>query len=309
MNSTAVSGPSRRWSHSLRLRPIHIDERSRHRLLLIGSAVGWAFLLAAAVVLIRHDGGYGYDAYAYWQAGRNVLDGSPLYWVHNEGALGAYRYPPLFAQLWAPFSLMPALAFSWAWRLVCLLALRYLAGSWRNVGLWGLVPFTWTELSVANVTFPTAALTVMALRGRSELAAWAGSVKFAPLLAVPYLWLTRAKARRTLALGLGTVLAAFTISFVISPDSWFLYVQALGWMSTSSTDSFGVFALLPNGLEDFLLRLAIALGLLAVAVWRSSDRFAFTATVLAAPVISVWNPVVLLVLPRLGRDRPATEVS
>ena len=150
-----------------------------------------------------HDGGYGYDAYAYWLAGRNVLDGNPLYWLHDEGALGAYRYPPLFAQLWAPFTLMPALAFSWVWRGVCLLCLRYLAGSWRNVGLWGLVPLTWTELSIANITFPTAALTVLALRGRAEFAAWAGALKIAPLLALPYFWISRPETRRALLIGAG----------------------------------------------------------------------------------------------------------
>src|SRR5215210_6301762 len=98
-------------------------------------------LIAALVILTLHDGGYGYDAYAYWLAGRNVLEGRPLYQfevVQTVGDLGAYRYPPLFAQLWAPFTVLPALAFSWGWRFACLLSLRYLAGSWRNVGLWCL---------------------------------------------------------------------------------------------------------------------------------------------------------------------------
>jgi hypothetical protein len=269
--------------------------------------LGWGLAIAAAVVLIRQDGGLGYDAYAYWLAGRNVLEGNALYWAHAEGALGAYRYPPLFAQLWAPFTFLPPLAFSWAWRSVCLLSLRYLAGSWRNVGLWCLVPLTWTELSIANVTFPTAALTVMALRGRTELAAWAGALKIAPLLALPYFWIKKPESRRRLLAGLVTVGAACAISFAIAPQDWLLYLSALTWLTSADTVSFGVVNFLPNGFHDALLRLGIGVALIVLAVWRGSDRLAFAATIIAVPVLAIWRLVPLLVLPQLrGAERTAT---
>jgi hypothetical protein len=305
MSSTAAPMPRARpalegWRAAL-------TEERRRRLLTIGSAVGWGLLIAAMVVLVLHDGGFGYDAYAYWLAGRNVLDGAPLYWIHDEGALGAYRYPPLFAQLWAPFTLMPALAFSWAWRIVCLLSLRYLAGSWRNVGLWGLVPLTWTELSIANVTFPTAALTFAALRGRAEFAAWAGALKIAPLLALPYFWIRKPHTRRALLTGLATVLAAVAVSFALSPDAWLLYLSALTWMTSADTNSFGVVALLPNGFLDALLRLSTGVALIVLAVWRGSDRFAFAATIIAVPVLAVWRLAPLLALPRLRAGSSAGD--
>ncbi|MDQ3937895.1 MAG: DUF2029 domain-containing protein, partial [Chloroflexota bacterium] len=202
-----------------RLRELADDPNFRHRALLVGSALGYAIGLAGLIILVRLNGGLGYDSYAYWLAGRNVLEGQPLYWLHDEGALGAYRYPPLFAQLWAPFALLPALVFSWAWRIVCLLSLRYLAGSWRNVGLWLLVPFTLTELSIANVTFPVAAMTVMALNGRGWMASWAGAVKFGPLLLLPYLWFARPSMRRSLVLGVIMVGASCAVSFTLAPDS------------------------------------------------------------------------------------------
>jgi hypothetical protein len=266
---------------------------------MVGSGVGWGLLLAAMLVLTLENGGIGYDSYAYWLAGRNILEGAPLYWLHNEGDLGAYRYPPLFAQLWAPFSLLPALAFSWLWRLVCLLSLRYLAGSWRNVGLWALVPLTWTELSIANVTFPTAALTFMALRGRPEFAAWAGALKIAPLLALPYLWVKRPQTRRALAVGVGSVLAVSALSFALAPDQWLMYFSALTLMTSADTNSFGVINLVPNGLLDALLRLAAGVALILLAVRRGSDRLAYAATIIAVPVLAVWRLVPLLALPRL----------
>ena len=305
MNSAAASQASVAKSRSLEGWRAALTEERRARLLRLGSALGWGFLIAAMIVLILGDGGYGYDAYAYWLAGRNVLDGNPLYWVHSEGDLGAFRYPPLFAQLWAPFAILHPLAFSWIWRGVCFLCLRYLAGSWRNVGLWGLVPLTWTELSIANVTFPTAALTMLALRGRAEVAAWAGALKIAPLIALPYFWISRPETRRSLLIGVGTVVAACAISFALAPDAWRLYLTSLTSLTTARTDSFGVITVLPNGFLDALLRLAIGIALIVLAVWRGSDRLAFAATIIAVPVLAVWRLVPLLALTRIpGATKP-----
>jgi hypothetical protein len=307
MNSAAASRVAVNRPHALEGWRAALTNERRRRLLTLGSAIGWGLIIAAMVVLTLHDGGYGYDAYAYWLAGQNVLEGNSLYWLHDEGALGAYRYPPLFAQLWAPFTLMPALAFSWVWRGVCFLCLRYLAGSWRNVGLWGLVPLTWTELSIANITFPTAALTFVALRGRAEFAAWAGALKIAPLLALPYLWISRPETRRALLIGAGTVLAASAVSFALAPDAWLLYFSALTWMTSADTNSFGVVTLLPNGFHDALLRLGAGVALIVLAVWRGSDRLAFAATIIAVPVLAVWRLVPLLALPRLRGSRNARK--
>src|SRR5688572_21318852 len=82
------------------------DQELRRRILTGLSAVGYGLGLAALVSLIRLGaGGLAFDAHSYWLAGRNVLAGQPLYADVAIDALGAYRYPPLFAQLWAPFSL------------------------------------------------------------------------------------------------------------------------------------------------------------------------------------------------------------
>jgi hypothetical protein len=273
----------------------------RERLLLVGSAAGYSLLIAAAWLLIRQNGGMAYDAYAYWLAGRNVLEGVPLYWESavSPDVLGAYRYPPLFAQLWAPLTVLPPLVFSWVWRIGCLLCLRWLAGSWRNVGLWCLVPFTLTELSIANVTFPMAVMSVMALRGRGWMAAWAGALKVGPLMLMPYLWFARPETRRSLLIGTAGVAVTFGISFLLTPESWFLYVRSLTAFSGSDMAAFGVISLVPNGFADVALRLALGLVLVAIAIRRGSDRLAFTASIVAVPVLAIWRLVPLLVLPRL----------
>lgn len=282
----------------------------RGRLLLLGSAAGYAMLITAAWLLIRNDGGLAYDAYAYWLAGRNVLEGAPLYWENAVDALGAYRYPPIFAQLWAPFTVLPPLVFSWLWRLGCLLCLRWLAGSWRNVGLWCLVPFTLTELSIANVTFPMAVMSVLALRGRGWMAAWAGALKIGPLMLLPYLWFARPETRHSLLKGVASVALIFGASFLLTPDSWLLYGRSLTSLSGSDMAAFGVIALVSNGFVDVALRLSIGVVLVALAIRRGSDRLAFTASIVAVPVLAIWRFVPLLVLPRLqpASRRPAQPV-
>ena len=164
---------------------------------------------------------------------------------------------------------------------------------------------TWTELSIANVTFPTAALTMLALRGRAEFAAWAGALKIAPLIALPYFWISRPETRRALLIGVGTVVAACAVSFAFAPDAWLLYFSALTWMTSADTNSFGVVTLLPNGFLDALFRLAVGVALIVLAVWRGSDRLAFAATIIAVPVLAVWRLAPLLALPRLrGATKP-----
>jgi hypothetical protein len=307
---SVTGGAARPMTTGRRLPEWTRDPLIRSKALFGLSALGYALGAVVFVLVATHDGGYGYDSHAYWLAGRNVLEGQPLYFPHDEGVLGAYRYPPLVAQLWAPFTVMPALAFSWAWRTVCFLSIRYMAGSWRNVGLWLLVPLVWTELSVANVTFPVAAMSMMALRGRSWLATWAGVVKIVPLLLLPYIWLTRRAERRQLTFGLLSVGAACAVSFLLTPESWMQYMEALGWMSTSSTDSFGVVRIAPTGLLDALLRVAVGALLIAIAILRGSDRLAFTATIIAAPVLAIWRLAPLLALPQLGqRDDPSRPFS
>lgn len=263
------------------------------------SAVGYGLGLAGLILLLQHDGGLGYDVRSYWLAGRHVFEGEPLYWPVAIDALGPYRYPPLFAQLWAPFALLPELAFAWLWRLVCLLSLRVLAGCWRNVGLWMIVPLTITELSSANVTFPVAALAFHALRGRPGLAPWAAALKVGPAMLLPYLWLRRPHERRALLLGVAALTGACVVSLLLAPDYWVRYVELLGWQAKSAMVGDGLISLLPTAGADFALRAAVASLLVGIAARRGSDALAYAATVIAVPSLWLQRLVPLLAVPRL----------
>jgi len=279
---------------------------TRDRLLRVGSAVGYGIGLAALIVLLTHDGGYGYDAHTYWLAGRHVLEGAPLYERVAIDALGAISYPPLFAQLWAPLALLPELAFTWLWQLACFACLRYLAGSWRNVGLWLLFPLTIVELSSANVTLPAGAALFASLRGRPWLAVWAGSLKYGGLLLLPYLWLSRPAERRALVAGGLVVGVAFVVSFLLAPASWALYVEWLGWQAgLPEVDNVKLVRILPTAAADFALRSGIAAAFLAFAIGVGSDRIAYAASVITVPLLFIERIVPVLAVLRLpGRTAP-----
>lgn len=286
-------------------------QQTRDRVLRIGSAIGYGLGLAALIVAVQADGGRAYDAHSYWLAGRNVLSGDPLYQPIPIGGLGLYSYPPIFAQLWAPFSVLPELAFTWAYRIACFLCLRYLAGSWRNVGLWLLLPWTITELSAANVIFPMAAAIFASFRGHPWLAPWAGLLKVGGFLLVPYLWVTRPAERRTIAFGLAAVVAVCLVSVVLAPQSWDLFVQSLGWQITTPVAQNGMISILPTAAADFGLRLAVAFGFVLLAIRLRSDRIAYVAAVVTVPALWPQRLVPVLAAIRLpGRPRtPASAID
>jgi hypothetical protein len=103
----------------------------------IGLLVACLLLLAAAVqvsgtIFTNMTGGWpAYDTNAYWLATRRLLEGSPLYRPALIWTAGAYKYPPVFAQIVLPIGVLPEWAVDWTWRIVRVLCLRYLSGSCR----------------------------------------------------------------------------------------------------------------------------------------------------------------------------------
>jgi len=272
-------------------------------LVVCASAAGYGVALAALILIAVGQGGLGYDVHAYWLAGRHILDGAPLYSVEPITTYGAFRYPPLFAQLAAPFALLPEPVFSWLWRIVCVGALRYLAGSWLAMGLWLLVPFTLTELSSANVTFPVAAATLMAFRGGAALLPAAALLKFGPILALPYLWLARPECRRDLVIGAATISAFAVISVLLDPGAWAGYIQSLGYGGGYALDDRDLLRILPQALPDFALRFGLGVVLTAVALRYRADWLAYAATIVAAPILWMSRLVPLLAALRLPGTR------
>ena len=261
--------------------------------LLVLSTIGWGLFVRMVVVNLLANfaglgapaAGLGIDTYAYWLAGSNVTSGEPLYWARAIDEMGGYFYPPPFAQVWSAVSFAPEVATEWGWRILGVLSIRYMAGSWMVAGLWWLYPGTLYELSFGNVTFQVAALTVAALRGRAEGVFPATLVKFSAAAVVPFLWLRRRDTRRGLVIGAVIAAAIVVTSALLAPVLWRDYVGVLGSQSSLSFEGTAIIHILPTPASDYILRIAIAAIVIAISVRIDSPHLAFVASVLAVPTI------------------------
>ncbi len=279
---------------------------------------GWALsvigLLSFAHFLwqsVIRDGGAAYDLHAYLLAGRNLLEGIPLYSPMEINDPGAYRYPPTFALLAVPFAPVPEPITTWLYRALCVGCLRVLVGSWRAVGWSFLFLPVQIELIALNVTLPIATAARLSLRGPLQGVAAASitataALKFGTALLLPYLWVTRSRSRRPMLIGVAMLIVAFTIHALLDPGVWREYVASLGQQASSVNDAPYVgdqlLFLVPSTLVDFVLRLGIGVLLVGAAIAWRADWLAFTAVAIAVPTLWVARFAALAGTPRLALE-------
>jgi hypothetical protein len=230
---------------------------------------------------VGHFHAPGGDAAVWDRAGDQVRAGINPYERVVDNPTDSFWYAPPFAAVFAVTSILPPVG---SWLLFCGLeigALRYVAGSWRNVGIAGLFPLTAFELVSGNFNLVIAAGIVAAVRGRPELATWMSFAKLAPgLAASPADW---RRVVVTIAVGLSVSLPVLWL--------WPLWIETM-------IAAYGQ----PLGMQipvSFPVRLALAGGLLLL--WRPWSRA--LAAVIAIPAF-YWGSVVLLLAPlRLRDDR------
>jgi membrane protein YdbS with pleckstrin-like domain len=288
--------------------PIDNNERAagRSRADTFGLIVAWFLLLAIGVQVaafvfdnLRTNLWPAYDTNAYWLAARHLIDGKPLYAQAEIYTAGAYKYPPLFAQLVIPIGFLPEVIVDWVWRISGVLCLRYLSGSWKLALLASLQWPVFAELSYGNVTLQLGAVALWCFRDKRAvyLIPWFAGLKFGPALLIPYLWYTRPEMRRPIVIGCAAFAAACAISFVAAPGLWFDYLGTFGWETASQMKAMYVIALVPDhGGLDFALRFAIAAALILVAIRWKLDWLAFIAATATMPIFSLTRLAVLVAL-------------
>ncbi|HEX7490226.1 MAG TPA: glycosyltransferase family 87 protein [Candidatus Limnocylindrales bacterium] len=276
-----------------------------------GLVLGGALALVAFLGIVQNHGGLGYATRAYWLACRHVLDGSPLYSQATVSDLGAYKYPPIFAQLFVPAALLPELLVAWVWRVSGILCLRYMVGSWKAAVVACLFIPVLTELSLGNVTLQIGAALVFALRDKrgAYLVPWVAALKFGPVLIVPYLWFRMPESRRPLVVGTAVFAAMSLASFAVAPGAWSDYVATFGWENNSLMSGTGVIAIVPSwGGLDFVLRFAIAGVVALFAVYRGKAWLAYAAAAITCPVMA-WSRFAPLVGLWWFRRKPGSSVD
>ena len=272
----------------------------------LGWLIAWFILVAIAVqvawiVIFNLQLGWwpAYDTHAYWLAAKHVLSGDPLYAPSLITTGGAYKYPPLFAQLIVPLGMVPELPVDWAWRICGVMCLRYMCGSWKLAVIAALQWPVMVELDFGNVTLALGAVALWSLRDRRAvyLLPWFAGMKFGPALLLPYVWFTRPEWRRTIVVSCAAFGGACLASFAVAPGLWFDYLGTFGWETSSQMSASFVYALVPNhGGTDFVLRIAIAAAVTVVAIRWRLDWLAFVAAVATMPIFSLTRLAVLVAL-------------
>ena len=264
---------------SLRVREVSVRERLPRDVvwILALACLGWSVV---DVVVF----GFGYDSHAYWQA----LQGASLY-DKAPTEQDAFLYSPAFAQAISllaklPFALFCAivtiasgLAFWWLLRP---LPARLAVPCWL---------MTTPEIVAGNIFW---LLALVAVWGTTRAAWWlvAALTKVTPFVG-PVWFLVRGEWRR-LGVCLASTIAVAATSYAIDPDAWHDWVAFLVHNQGASQGPIG--DVLP-----LLVRLPIAVVLVAWAATSNRAWVVPVAMVVATPVLATASFTMLAAIPRI----------
>ena len=185
-----------------------------------------------------------FDARGFWIAWQGGLYDIP--WRTNE----AYVYSPVFAQLLAPFTLLPWPVFAGGWTAAAIGCLFWMRVPWMLA-----FPGVIDDIVRGNIHVFLAAMVVLGFR-------YSGAYAFGVLTKVTpgigLVWHAARGAWRSMAVGLAVSVVLFAISFVLSADLW---IQWIGLLVENAGLSARI-SVLPLPL---LVRLPIAIAIVAFA--------------------------------------------
>jgi hypothetical protein len=171
---------------ALRQRFSQVDQPWLNALLNVLAIVGALLTIGVLAwgISTDHFAVPGGDVANYLAAGQRLTDGVEVY-VGGWNVAGTVYYAPPIIVAFGALAFLPG---TLVWLALCaldLLGLRYVAGSWRAAGLWGLVPLTGFELAGGNPNFAISAAILLAARSSAGPLALAALVKLGPAFALP----------------------------------------------------------------------------------------------------------------------------
>lgn len=212
--------------------------------------------------MFESSGSWGLDFAVYYRAAERMLAGASAYEATQLGSAVAYcfdcyKYPPFFAQILSPLTLVPLEAARVIW-----LAIGYsmaFASTWLATGIGGasrsLERAIWCVVAVTlfepvssavwngNVgTIVALGVTAVAMGG-TRAGVGAGVIallKVAPGTLLPAVLASSREARRAL---LGTVVVVTGTLFILAPRAWLEYPLVLAHLGSDSAPSDGNLAL------------------------------------------------------------------
>ncbi len=229
----------------------------------------------------------GIDARAYWR-----VDLAHPYASSAVGEPSTYLYPPVFAQVLAPLSVLPFPVFFALWTAVLVAILAWLVRPWPWALAILVLPISY-ELFVGNIHLLIAAVVAL---GFTRPALWAFPLLSKVTPGVGVVWFAARREWRPLAIAIGVTLFAVALSVLVSPSAW---SEWLAFMVADQGKS-----------EALPLRLAVAFLLVAFAGLTDRRWLVPVGVLIAFPVVWVETWVVLLAMIRIRSDaapRPPVE--
>ena len=242
-----------------------------------------------------------------WLASQHLRDGQAIYATSPNPGIGQIYYPPIYVQATALLGLLPWPAFALLARLLELLALRGITGSWRATGIWLLFPPVVMEVNIANIVLLTTLGASVALRGTTAALPFAALPKFAPALAFPAAWRLWPRRRRSLVGAIVVAGGLTALSLLVAPDLWRAWVD-----SVRRLREYGDIGVQQGFDSGFFVRLAVALGLVALSFWRRwplPRSTALLATFVGLPALRDASWAILAGIPLLLRHDLGWERS
>jgi hypothetical protein len=200
--------------------PLPADSRAiRRRAVRDGLIVaGWLTTAFILVVIPWVGRSLGYDAFSYWSIDLDDVYGRT---IGNNFAIGAFRYTPPIALLFAPLGALPWWLFLWLWEALMVACVAFLGRRWFLVLL--ALPPVALELYHGNVHLLMAAAVAL---GFSQPWTWSFVVLTKVTPGVGLLWFAVRREWRSLAIALGATAAASVAAAVIAPGLWREWLDA-----------------------------------------------------------------------------------
>jgi hypothetical protein len=226
------------------------------------------------------------DVLAYLRGGSDLVAGQVVYTSGVNTDL-AFLYGPPWAIAFGLVSWLPAPILALGIAVADVFALRYVAGSWRGVGIIGLCPLVAFEIAGGNINILLAAALVAGARGHMGPTALFAVAKLSPAILVLG---PRGDWRRFAAWGL--LLVVVTLPWWHLWPEWFAFLAAQRVPEAAGPVAVGLVPRIPLAVACLLVRRPWSVAL---------------AAILFLPVLW-WGSLVLLIAPaRLLLDAPGTR--
>jgi hypothetical protein len=180
---------------------------------------GWLATIFILVVVPYAGRSLGYDAYSYWSISLDELYGRTQ---ASNFTLGAFRYAPPIAFLFAPLGLLPWWLFLVVWEAIMLATVVWLGGRWALVLL--ALPPVALELYHGNVHLLMAAAIALGFRHPWT---WSFVILTKVTPGIGLLWFAVRREWRALGIALGFTAAVSLVTVAVAPQLWREWIDSL----------------------------------------------------------------------------------